>query len=58
MRTIARRLMRSVSDPGTAVSVIVGLVVGVLLGGNYEARPSTRTDPARRDRSYLGDPID
>ena len=58
MRSIARRLMRNMSDPGTAVSVIVGLVAGVLLGGNYETRPSSHTDPARRDGSYSGDPND
>jgi hypothetical protein len=52
MRTIVRRLGSNLRDPGSVVSVIVGVVVGALLGGAYEAR--AHTVPAResnpRDR--------
>jgi hypothetical protein len=54
MRNIARRLQRALADPGSAVSVIVGVFVGALLGGAYESRAPTHTVPARgsnpRDR--------
>ncbi len=54
MRTTARRLQKALADPGSVVSVIVGVFVGALLGGAYESRASTHTVPAResypRDR--------
>jgi phage-related minor tail protein len=54
MRTIARRLLRALADPGSAVAVIVGVLVGALGGGAYEARAPTHTAPARRDGVYKG----
>ena len=55
MRTIVRRLGRNLRDPGSVVSVIVGVVVGALLGGHYEARAPTHTVPARGREGYPAD---
>jgi hypothetical protein len=55
MRTIARRLQRALADPGSAVSVIVGVFVGALLGGHYEARAPTHTVSARGRERQPGD---
>ena len=49
MRTIKRYLRRAFADPGSAVSVIVGVLGGAFGGGAYEARAPTHTAPARRD---------
>jgi len=47
MHTIVRGLGRNLSDPGSAVSVVIGVVVGALLGGAYESRtPPTPCRPA------------
>jgi hypothetical protein len=54
MRTIKRHLRRAFADPGSAVSVIVGVLVGAVLGGAYESRAPTHTAPARRDGVYEG----
>ncbi len=53
MRTIARRLLRLLADPGSVVSVILGVFVGVLFGGPYE--PRAHTVPASRRGLYQGD---
>jgi hypothetical protein len=37
------------------VSVIVGVVVGALLGGHYEARAPTHTVPARGREGHPAD---
>jgi hypothetical protein len=56
MRTIKRYLRRAFADPGSAASVIVGVLVGALVGGGaYESRAPTHTAPARRDGVYEGD---
>jgi hypothetical protein len=55
MRNIARRLGRNLRDPGSAVSVIVGVFVGALLGGAYESRAPTHTVPARGRERHPGD---
>jgi hypothetical protein len=55
MRTIVRRLGRNLSDPGSAVSVVIGVVVGALLGGHYEARAPTHTVPARGRERHPAD---
>jgi hypothetical protein len=39
MRATKRYLRRAFADPGSAVSVIVGVLVGAVLGGAYEPRP-------------------
>jgi len=54
MRTIKRYLRRTSADPGSAVSMIVGVLVGAVLGGAYESRAPTHTAPARRDGVYKG----
>jgi hypothetical protein len=54
MRTIKRYLRRAFADPGSAASVIVGVLVGAVLGGGYESRAPTHTAPARRDGAYKG----
>ena len=55
MRTIKRYFRRAFADPGSAVAVIVGVLVGALGGGGaYEARAPTHTAPARRDGVYKG----
>ena len=54
MRTIKRYFRRAFADPGSAASVIVGVLVGALVGGAYEARAPTHTAPARRDGVYKG----
>ena len=54
MRTIERYLRRAFADPGSAASVIVGVLVGAVLGGAYESRAPTHTAPARRDGVYEG----
>ncbi len=55
MRTIKRYLRRAFADPGSAASVVVGVLVGALVGGGaYEARAPTHTAPARRDGAYKG----
>jgi hypothetical protein len=54
MRTIKRYLRRAFADPGSAVSVIVGVFVGAVLGGVYEPRSPTHTAPACRDGVYKG----
>jgi hypothetical protein len=54
MRTIKRHLRRAFADPGSAVSVIVGVLVGAVLGGAYEGRAPTHIAPARRDGVYEG----
>ena len=54
MRTIKRHLRRAFADPGSGVSVIVGVLVGAVLGGAYESRAPTHTAPARRDGVYEG----
>ena len=54
MSTIVRRLGRNLRDPGSVVSVIVGVFVGAVLGGAYEPRSPTHTAPARRDGVYEG----
>ena len=52
MSTIVRRLGRNLRDPGSVVSVIVGVFVGALLGGVYESRPPlTPSRPANRTRA-------
>ncbi len=55
MRTIKCYLRRAFADPGSAASVIVGVLVGALAGGAYESRAPTHTAPARRDGVYKGD---
>jgi hypothetical protein len=54
MRTIKRYLRRAFADPGSAVSVIVGVFVGAVLGGAYESRAPTHTAPACQDGVYKG----
>jgi hypothetical protein len=54
MRATKRYLRRAFADPGSAVSVIVGVLVGAVLGGAYESRAPTHTAPARRDGVYEG----
>ena len=54
MRAIKRYLWRAFADPRSAVSVIVGVLVGAVLGGAYESRAPTHTAPARRDGVYEG----
>ena len=56
MLTIVRRFQRALADPGSVVSVIVGVFVGALLGGDYESRAPTHTVPARE--SYPRDQKD
>ena len=54
MRTIARRLVRLLADHWVAVSEILGVVVGALLGGVYE--PSGRAATGRllrREQRWL-----
>ena len=55
MRTIVRRLGRNLRDPGSVVSVIIGVFIGALVGGNYEARAPTHTVPARGREGHAGD---
>ena len=55
MRTIKRYLRRAFADPGSAASVIVGVLVGALVGGAYESRAPTHTAPSRRDGVHKGD---
>ncbi len=55
MRAIVRRLGRNLKDPGSAVSVIVGVFVGALSGGHYEARAPTHTVSARGRERHPGD---
>ena len=55
MSTIVRRLGRNLRDPGSVVSVIVGVFVGALLGGVYESRAPTHTVPARGRERHPGD---
>jgi hypothetical protein len=55
MRTIVRGLGRNLRDPGSAVSVVIGVVVGALLGGAYESRSPTHTVPARGRERHPGD---
>ena len=38
MRTIAPRLPRPLADPGSVLSVILGVFVGALFGAHYEPR--------------------
>ena len=54
MLTIVRRFQRALADPGSVVSVIVGVFVGAVLGGAYEPRSPTHTAPACRDGVYKG----
>ena len=54
MRTIKRYLRRAFADPGSAVSVIVGVFVGAVLGGVYEPRSPTHTVPACWGGVYKG----
>jgi hypothetical protein len=49
MRATKRYLRRAFADPGSAVSVVVGVLVGAVLGGAYESRAPTHTAPARRE---------
>ncbi|HEX2738831.1 MAG TPA: hypothetical protein VHM69_00180 [Rubrobacter sp.] len=52
MRTIARRL-RSLADPGSILSVILGVFVGALFGAHYEPRPDPQVHrPDSRGRTY------
>ncbi|HKH11098.1 MAG TPA: hypothetical protein VKA73_08140 [Rubrobacter sp.] len=55
MRAIARHLQALLADPGSALSVILGVLAGALLGGLYESRPPTSTVPARGSGSHPGD---
>ena len=57
MHTIERYLRRAFADPGSAASVIVGVLVGALVGGGAyeESRAPTHTAPACRDGVYRGD---
>jgi hypothetical protein len=55
MRTIVRRFGRNLRDPGSVVSVVIGVVVGALLGGAYESRAPTHTVPARGREGHPGD---
>ena len=45
MRTIAPRLPRPLADPGSVLSVILGVFVGALFGVHYE--PRTPITPSR-----------
>ncbi len=58
MRTIARRLLKALANPGSVVSVIVGVCVGALFGGLHEPRATTHTVPARKGGLYSGEPSD
>ena len=55
MRTIVRRLGRNPRDAGSAVSVVIGVVVGALLGGHYEFRVPTHTVPAHGRERHPAD---
>lgn len=55
MSTIVRRLGRNLRDPGSLVSVIIGVFVGALLGGDQESRAPTHTVPARGRERHPGD---
>jgi hypothetical protein len=53
MRAIVGRIGKALSDPGSVVSVIAGLLVGAVLGGHNE--PRTHTVPARGAHPGEGD---
>jgi hypothetical protein len=55
MRTIKRYLQRAFADPGSAASVIVGVLVSALVGGRPTSPKPLHTAPARRDGMYKGD---
>ena len=56
MRAIVGRIGKALSDPGSVVSVIAGLLVGALLGGHYE--PRTPAHGAQVRRTHPGDEVD
>jgi hypothetical protein len=55
MRAIVGRIGKALSDPGSVVSVIAGLLVGALLGGHYEPRTPAHTVPDRGPHPGEGD---